>query len=148
MLHIDGHELSIPQVIDFLVDNRKYIDPADLDRLAKQLNMPVISQGVDEAESVQVGSLDLLMEVQEQMVMVRTLRRNISAMGKAASTKDLKDLISTSTSLFSMLTKLHDDVLNQDRLRKIENATIKAIEGLPVEVRNRFFDALEEYLDE
>lgn len=139
MLSISGKELSIPQAVNFLIDNKKYIDQSQLHRLANSLGVAEILPRKEE----EVGSMDLLLEIQEQMEMVRVLRRNILAKGETAATKDLKDLISTSTTLFSMLTKLNSDVLNQDRLRKIESATVRAIEKLPLEVQKEFFNDLE-----
>jgi hypothetical protein len=90
----------------------------------------------------------MLVEVQEQMQMVRLLRAQITSLGANANPKDLQALVSTSTSLFAMLTKYSDQMINQERIKKIELSVAAAIKTLDLEVQEAYFDNLERLLSE
>jgi uncharacterized protein YecE (DUF72 family) len=81
------------------------------------------------------------------MTYLKTFRKQIIAKGDAASTREIKDMIQASTSLFTMLTKMNEDITNQDRLRKIENATVEVVRSLPLKEQERFFVLLEQALE-
>lgn len=135
-------ELSIDEAIDFLSLNRKYISDASLQRLRALLPQVATDEPDDDS------AFDLITEVKEQMAVVRKMRQIITERGDEVNPKDLKDLIGASTSLFAMLTKLHNDIINQDRLRKIEHATVTAIATLEPEAQELFFKHLSESLEE
>jgi hypothetical protein len=134
-------ELSVDDAIDFLCVHRKYISDSSFKRL--QVIMPQAP-----AEADNTSPFDLLTEVQEQMGVVRKMRQIITDRGDEVNPRDLKDLIGASTSLFSMLTKMHNDIINQDRLRKIEQATVAAVMTLPPAEQELFFTTLSASLED
>jgi len=133
-------ELSIDQLLGELTTRKKYITEAQNDQLRALVKGPTTLSG-GEALS------DLLSEVQAQMTYLKTFRKQIIAKGDAASTREIKDMIQASTSLFTMLTNMNEDITNQDRLRKIENATVEVVRSLPLKEQERFFVLLEQALE-
>lgn len=135
---------SIDEAVDFLASNAKYISDAAFRRLRNLQPMRPLPSLPGES----AGKFDLLAEVQEQMAVVQALRRKLTDVDALdVSPRDLKDLITTSTSLFSMLTKQHNDIMNQDRVRKIEAATVSVILTLPQEMQDKFFGELHKSLE-
>jgi hypothetical protein len=132
-------EMSIDQLINKLEHNKKYITDTQASRLANIANRT--SDGVSKDS---MG--DLLSEVQAQMIVLKSFRKRVSDQGNAATTRDLKDMIQASTSLFTMLTKMNEGITNQERLRKVEDATIEAIKTLPSKEQQIFFSTLEKAL--
>lgn len=133
-------QLSIRDVLDFLEANWKYAKKEEKESLAKLLNAVYVPEKVIDEP------IDMLTEVQEQMKMLRVLRSQITSLGVDANPKDLQSLVSTSTSLFAMLTKYSNDMVNQDRIKKIEAAVVESVKTLSEEVQTHFFGKLEELL--
>jgi Zn-dependent M16 (insulinase) family peptidase len=138
-------KLSISEVLSYLEENFKYATHEDRKRLAELLNVAFDSVT---HEPVEDGPIDMLSEVQAQMQMVRMIRKQIIALGSKANPKDLQSLVSTSTSLFGMLTKYSNDIINQDRIKAIESAVVEAIKDLGPDVQGEYFRKLEELLGE
>ena len=132
-------EMSIDQLIDRLDANKKYITDSQASRMAN-----IANRTTDIASGDSMG--DLMTEVQSQMICLKAFRKRVSDRGDAATTRDLKDMIQASTSLFTMLTKMNEGITNQERLRKVEQATIEAIKTLPGAEQQIFFSTLEEAL--
>jgi hypothetical protein len=132
--------MSMHEVVAFLEKNFKYADQGHRDRLR-------LLVGETEPKFKVDTNLDMLQECHEQMALVRMLRSRVSASGMNGSTKDLKDLISASTALFSMLTKYSSDITNQDSIKKIEAATVAAISTLSPAIQNKFFAELGKRLE-
>ena len=123
---------SVQDAIDFLAKNQKYISREQLTELSALIPSKILP--------TLPTSSDFVSELSEQLEMVKTLRSAIDG----DDPRQIKDLVSASTTLFSMITKLNDDILNQQRIRKIENATVEAIKTLPEESREAFYVALGE----
>jgi hypothetical protein len=134
-------EMSITQLLDGLERHKKYLTEDHVDRIAL-----IIKETIYAPSSGDGVLNDLLKEVQEQMTYLKQFRKQITAKGETATTREVKDMIQASTSLFSMLTKLNDDITNQDRLRKIETATVEVVRTLSGEAQLNFFTLLEEAL--
>jgi hypothetical protein len=132
-------EMSIDQLLDKLDTNKKYITDSQASRMAN-----IANRTTDLASGDSMG--DLLTEVQAQMICLKSFRKRVADRGDAATTRDLKDMIQASTSLFTMLTKMNEGITNQERLRKVEQATIEAIKTLPGANQQVFFSVLEESL--
>lgn len=132
-------ETSIDQLLDALDKNKKYITDAQAGRLANIANRTTETASGD-------SMADLLTEVQAQMIYLKTFRKQVTDKGTAASTRELKDMVQASISLYTMFTKMNEAITNQERLRKVESATIEAIRTLSSEVQQKFFTTLEEEL--
>ena len=131
--------VSTEEAANFLEENYQYISKSDETTIIKALsNIGVMRKPATFEE------FDMLDEVQEQMQMVRDLRKTI--MASDSNTRDVKDLITSSTQLFTMLTKMKSEINNQDKLSKIEEATVTVVKSLPLEAQGLFFDTLEELL--
>ena len=139
-------EVSIDQLLDNLNTHSKYMTEEQVVRLAWILTQLREEAAPTEAPTGGETLTDLLKEIQEQMTFLKNFRKQIVAKGDTASTREVKDMIQASTSLFTMLTKMNEDITNQDRLRKIENATVNCIKTLPLKVQQKFFADLEEAL--
>lgn len=97
------------------------------------------------------ADFDLAGEVNEQIKAVRALRSMvISEDGKIAdgyTARDAKELIASANTLLGSLMKFHDKIINQNRMRLIEQAAIEAVKTLPEEQQELFFTKLQEGLD-
>lgn len=92
-------------------------------------------------------SMDLIAEAAELKALVTKLRKYLSTQSLAEdSVGELSKLISTSTTLFTLLMKHQRELINMDRLRKIEVAVCKALEDLPAAKQQLFLSTLEELL--
>lgn len=104
------------------------------------------------AEDPEYGAaFSLADEVNAQIRMVRALRATIldedGAIIQGSSARDAKEVISSSSTLLTSLMKFHEKIINQDRMRLIEQATIEAIKTLPDEQQEKFFSYLSEKLE-
>jgi hypothetical protein len=137
---------SLDQVIDFLESKRQYI----FDDLRKRLIALVnLHHQPDSSDNFNVGnSGDMLFEIKEQMEMVRTLRQKVLENKGESQIRELKDLISSTTSLFAMYTKYSADIVNQDRMKKIEMAVVESVKMLEPNIQDKYYEYLEELLSE
>lgn len=126
--------------IQVLQDYQKYLSEQHKIRLRTLVTDPAIAKTGDIMASLRE-------EVQEQMTYVQEFRRRVQQRGEGATTREVKDMLQASTSLFSMLTKMNEEITNQDRLRHIENATVEAIKTLDGKAQSRFFEYLERVLE-
>lgn len=134
-------EVSIDDLLDALDTHKKYMSDHQAARLSLMLNQV---KHPDEVNAAAPDALnDLLLEVQAQMAFLKGFREQVMMKGNSASTREVKDMIQASTSLFTMLTKMNEGITNQDRLRKVENATVEVIRTLPAAAQSEFFTALE-----
>lgn len=103
-------------------------------------------------DSVVYGAeFDLSSEVQAQIKMVRAMRRSVITDAGIAlpgiSARELKEVVSASTTLLTTLTKSHDKIMGYERMRALEAATVAAVEGLSEASQRAFFTTLEEKLE-
>jgi len=93
---------------------------------------------------------DVSSEINAQIKMVRTLRAKleveISTNDSKTTSRDMKEAIAAGSSMMSTLMKYHKEIVNQDRLRMVEEATIEAVKSLPEEHQTEFFRVLELHL--
>lgn len=141
-------KISIAEVISYLREHFKYATHPERLELAELLNVKYTSSAAIDDDFQVNSSTDILEEVQEQMKMVRLIRAQITSQGVLANPKDLQALVSTTTSLFAMLTKYSNDIVNQDRLKRIENAVVESIKTLDPVVQEAYFETLEAFLNE
>jgi len=101
--------------------------------------------------SVTYGAdFDLVAEVEAQILAVRAMRDSVILPGgrvkNGVPARELKEVVTASNTLLQTLMKTHERVLNYDRQRALEAATVAAVEGLPEEAKQAFFSALEKEL--
>jgi hypothetical protein len=132
-------DISIDGLLDLLESHKKYWGAEHVMRLAAML--PGHQPADEVTGAVILGNL--MEEVQAQMAYLKNFRRSVTAKGNGASSREIKDMIQSSTTLFTMLTKMQMNITNQDRLAKIEEATVSAIRTLSTELQQQFFRDLE-----
>lgn len=126
---------STEEAVSFLDEHYKYVSDDDLVQLKR-----IVSR----FDNTDHDDFDILSEVKAQMKVVRDLRKKISM--ETSPTRDVKDLVASSTQLFSMLTKMQSEINNQHRLKQIEEAVLEAIRLQDQVTQDRFFQKLEELL--
>lgn len=96
------------------------------------------------------ADFDLAKEMNEQIRVVRALRNMLTDedgnIVKGTSPREAKELISTSGTMLQNLMKFHDKIMNTDRMRMIEQATIAAVKTMPVDQQEIFYSHLEKSL--
>lgn len=98
------------------------------------------------------AGFNMMTEVTDQIVALRALRTRVltdTGLVRAGVTaRELKEVVAASNSMLQTLMKTHERIVNYDRMRAIEEATIEAIKELPDEVKQQFFAKLEQLLEE
>ena len=98
------------------------------------------------------ADFDMKEIIQEQLQLVRAMRNSVLTEEghrlPGVTARDLKEVVSASTTLTTTLMKSHEKIMNYDRQRAIEEATVAAIRKLPEEAQGAFFTVLEEKLGE
>lgn len=128
---------SVQGAIEFLTVNLKYASSEQIEKLRSLV--------LTKDEIRDDGKFNILSEVQAQMDMVRKLRKRIES-SEDLAVREIRDLVTSSTQLFAMLTKMNNEIVNQDRIRKIEEAVITTIKSLTPEAQDCFFTELEKRL--
>ena len=105
-----------------------------------------------DGDDVEYGAdFDLGQEVEAQIGLVRAMRRSvITESGQVlpgVASRELKEVVSASTTLLSTLSKSHEKIMSFDRMRAIEHAAADAVRTLPHEQQQLFFQTLEEKLE-
>jgi len=147
-MNIEQLDLGIADVLSWLEKNLKYADHSDRVALAALLNVSYTEINPSHTDFRIDSPVDILDEVQEQMKLVRTIRMQIHSKGLDANPKDLQSLVGVTTTLFAMLTKYNADIMNQDRIKSIENAVTHSIKTLSPEIQEAYFAELERLLSE
>lgn len=97
------------------------------------------------------ADFDLASEVNEQIKVVRALRKKVldenGDIAEGYGARDAKELVASANTLLGNLMKFHDKIINQNRMRLIEQATVEAVKTLPDEQQEVFFSKLQEGLD-
>jgi len=112
----------------------------------------VVSRGSGSRTDPGYGAnFDLAEEVNEQIKAVRALRDMImdenGQIKDGHTPRDAKELISSSNTLLGSLMRFHDKIINQNRMRLVEQATVEAVKTLPEEQQEVFFETLQKGLD-
>ena len=95
------------------------------------------------------ANFDLREEVAQQIRVVRALRDKVAPGGvidSAASTGDMKEVVSSSATLLTLLMKTHSEIMTMDRLRNLEKSVIEVLLEESPEIRDRVMSKLEERL--
>jgi len=92
------------------------------------------------------ADFDMSVEVNDQIRTVRALRAMVinenGTIKTGYTARDAKELISASGTLLGSLMKFHDKIINQSRMRMVEQATIEVIKTLPEDSQVKFFETL------
>lgn len=118
----------------------EYLNPIDQRELKRLLTIELGEDGDDFDHD-----FDLKEEINAQLRMLRTMRSR--AERENISTRELKETLTASSSLITMLIKEQEKVVNIDRLRTVERAVVEAIKDQPHEVQEAFLSFLEGKLD-
>jgi hypothetical protein len=137
--HLEDTRMSIQDAIDFLLENSVYLNAKHEQSLAELMGKIGVKYEIQGVED-----FSIMDEVKLQMQVVRNLRRNIE--GRETTSRELKDLASASTQLFSMLTKMKSEIDNQDWVRKVEDAVVEVIGELDEKTQAKFYARLEKEL--
>lgn len=133
---------DLQNLVDHLIAHKDRIPGPLLARLRDALGLrdPASFPGLD---------FDLLEEVKEQLKVIRLMRAATvdTSRGTIESVKEAKEVVSSSTSLLSLLTKLYGDIYNMSRLRAIELATVETIKEQGEEVYGSFLEKLHRHLE-
>ena len=95
------------------------------------------------------ADFDMVEEVNEQIKAVRALRASVmdpetGGIRQDKSTRDVKEIVSSSSTLLTWLMKFHEKIIYQDRMRALEQATIEVVKDLDQQAQDKFFSVLEE----
>ena len=100
-----------------------------------------------QVERVDYGAdFDLAAEVGEQIQMVKGLRQSMMQDGRllpGTNRREIKDVITASSSLLGTLMKFHDRLVNIDRLRAIEKSIMIAMKQTDAITKQTFMVSLE-----
>ena len=96
------------------------------------------------------ANFDIVAEVEAQIALVRAMRRSVVTAGgqlmPGIATRELKEVVSASTTMLTTLSKSHEKIMSFDRIRAIETSTVDAVKTLPAEQQTIFFETLERKL--
>ncbi len=139
----DARLLSQPQ-IEMLFESLRAAYPATF-------STPGSNLGTASPDPGYGADFDLAEEVNAQIRVVRSLRNMIvdpetGAIREGHSARDAKELIGSGNTMLASLMKFHDKIINQDRVRAMEQATIEAVKDLPQPAQDKFFNKLEDAL--
>jgi hypothetical protein len=97
------------------------------------------------------ADFDLRGEVEAQIRAVRAMRDSVILPGGAirpgVASRELKEVVTASNTLLQTLMKTHEKVLNYDRQRSLEAATVAAVQSLSPSQRETFFETREAELE-
>jgi hypothetical protein len=139
-------DINLGDLITTLEENSKYLSEREIGRLSRITGKEAVSAMISNSTGSEIFD-DLLIEVNSQLAYLKNLRQRVIDR-ENAPVRELKDLMQTTSALFKMLTQMNKDITNQDRLRKIEMATVEAVKTLNVDAQQAFFDELERRLAE
>ncbi len=107
---------------------------------------PVVTQEVNYD-----ASFDLAGEMAAQIKAVRAIRAHVfDAQGnikEGISSREAKEVISSGSTLLASLMKYHKDVMNMDRLRKLEQSVVEALKDVDPDLQEDVMQRLEERME-
>ncbi len=110
----------------------------------------VLAERAPGEAAVKYGAdFDLKEEVQAQIQAVRAMRNAIMPGGivrQGTPAREIKEVVTASSTLLTTLMKMHEKVMSFDRSRAIEEAVTETMKTLPDEKQKMFFSLLEENL--
>lgn len=98
------------------------------------------------------ADFDLTSEINQQIRLVRAMRSKVLGenghLKNEIPVREARETITSSNAMIQQLMKHHKDVMNMERMRAVETATIEAVKTLPDEQQAEFFGRLESLLAE
>lgn len=137
--------LDVTPLIEQLVLYKAFVS----EEQAKTL-YDLVSGILPEAKDQYDANFNFTEEINEQIKAIRAMRGAvIEPSGKVvqgASVREIKEVVTASSTLLQTLLKTHEQVQSFERQRAIETAVIKLVRGLSEEAQAEFFKTLEEEL--
>ena len=137
---------SLEHEVMTIIEKHEWLTPEQVNALAEVISVyggNEVAYGAD---------FDIKNEINDQIKMVRAMRKDVlGADGNVRggkSLRELKEVISASTTLTQLIMKSHETILNHDRQRAMETAMHEALKTLPKEAQDIFFDTLGLLLEE
>jgi hypothetical protein len=138
-----GHDVDLDDHISTIEAMSEELSEEDIARL-----WAVLAGRADQL--VEYGAdFDLRKEVQMQILAVRAMRDAIMPGGRmrqGVPAREMKEVVTASSTLLNTLLKTHKDVMSFDRQRAIEEAVITSVRTLSEDQQRAFFAAMEENL--
>ena len=97
------------------------------------------------------AEFDFKAEIDSQIRAVKAMRNSVltesGAIKAGMGARDIKEVVTASNTLLQTLLKTHDKIINYERMRAVEKATIEVVQTLEDSAQATFFTRLEEELD-
>ena len=97
------------------------------------------------------ASFDLAGEMASQIQAVRAIRAHVfderGSIKEGISSREAKEVISSGSTLLASLMKYHKDVMNMDRLRKLEQSVVEALKEVDPDLQEDVMQRLEERME-
>jgi len=142
-------DYSLDELLEALDTHKRYLTDDQIHRIKDILRTVALDDGDVNADTKAIPAdkilNGLMLEIQHQLEYVTTLRKSVTS--RSSTTQEMKNMVQATSSLFTMLTKMNTEISNQDRLRKVELATVAAINTLPEAAQQTFFTELERLLE-
>lgn len=134
-------EYNLQPLLEELVLHRSFISE-DQAHMLLDLATPLLP------DTVTYGAdFDFTAEITAQIQAVRAMRRSVMSDSghvlEQVSARELKEVVSASSTLLQTLLKTHEKVMNFSRLRAVEKAVTGLILTLEKDQQKVFFEALE-----
>jgi len=137
-------DIEMDEHIQLLEDMKTVLRPDQI------LRLYTLAASLAPREDVEYGAdFDLKDEVQAQIMAVRAMRDAVMPGGRVRQgvpAREVKEVVTASSTLLNTLLKMHEKVLSFDRQRAIEEAVTDTIRTLPDEQQKLFMTALEDNL--
>ncbi len=148
-----AEELSFDkQLLNFLENVLPVMNPDQLTELAEELMSLGVIKESDDGEGVEYDAkFDLTEEIGMQLKMVHALRRKVMVNGtirSGVSAREVKEVVSTTSTMLNTLMKNHEKMMSMDRQRAVESSTISVLRELGNDgLVDKFFEKMGEALE-
>lgn len=141
-------DILLSDHIEVLESHAKYLSEPERVRLIELLGLTADAvAGLAAPKSNTIFDY-LATEIDAQLIFLKSLRERVTSGEEHIDTRQIKDLMQATSSLFKMLTQINKDITNQGRLRKVEMAVVETIKTLNEASQATFFKELETRLAE
>lgn len=100
------------------------------------------ARGLPPDQSLYGFSFSMQAEIDRQLSVITTMRRLLQTSGENSSSRDMKELISASSTLINMIMKHQEQVRTYERQMKVERSIGEALKKFP-EIREAYLKELE-----
>ena len=108
-------------------------------------------QEVSDPEDTYGPDYSISNEVQSQLHLISAMRNSvISEAGRVlagVTSRELRDVVGSSGTMLANLVKIHERVINFDRMRAVENSVAETIREYPEDFQDKFFALLKTKLE-